>query len=139
MRWAGAHHRFYYSMEQALLLERGFNQPYVGGALKRFLGILEYWHKEYDPKRHNGRIIPILQSSACGKSRLVKELAKQVSGLLHLCCTNDLISLVNCFISSRNALLAFAFEIALIPRLVGLPVIWRLSISLIVTGMSTLR
>lgn len=32
----------------------------------------------YDPKNHNGRVIAILQSSACGKSRLIKELSNKV-------------------------------------------------------------
>lgn len=90
--------RSFYRQEQAYLLEWGFSQPYVGDALERFLEVVHHCHEEYDPKQHYGRVIPILQSSAYKKSRLIKELAKQVSvSLLQesrfgLCSSNENIS-----------------------------------------------
>lgn len=40
-----------YSKEQASLLEKGFNQPYVGGALNRLLEVLDYCHEEYNRQK----------------------------------------------------------------------------------------
>lgn len=57
----------------------GFERKYLGGALTRFIHVLESYKKDYSASKHYGRVIAIVQSSASGKSRLVKELSNIVS------------------------------------------------------------
>ena len=55
-----------------------FNREYKGDFHKLFVGALDDYQKIYDPEKHFGRIIPIIQSSGTGKSRLVREMASEV-------------------------------------------------------------
>ena len=55
-----------------------FSRKYEGDFHKLFVGALDDYEKVYDRKRHFGRVIPIIQASCTGKSRLVRELAYEV-------------------------------------------------------------
>lgn len=55
-----------------------FRTEYRGDAVKSFVRGIDIYGQIYDPERHYGRSIPILQSSATGKSRLVQELGTEV-------------------------------------------------------------
>ena len=55
-----------------------FHREYRGDAVKSFSRGIDVYGRIYDPKRHYGRSIAILQSSATGKSRLVQELGNEV-------------------------------------------------------------
>ncbi|EIM81087.1 uncharacterized protein STEHIDRAFT_150135 [Stereum hirsutum FP-91666 SS1] len=70
------------------LLHAGFQQEYIGGALTRFMTAFELCKADYKPQRHYGRVIPIVQSSGSGKSRLVKELSK-THPLVSVCFRDD--------------------------------------------------
>jgi len=55
-----------------------FHQEYRGGAVESFIEALNTYGKIYKPNKHFGRTIPLIQSSATGKSRLVAEIGKTV-------------------------------------------------------------
>jgi len=55
-----------------------FRLNYQGDFHKLFVQGLDDYEKIYDPKKHFGRIIPVIQSSATGKSRMVKEVGNEV-------------------------------------------------------------
>jgi len=55
-----------------------FGRKYNGDFHKLFVGALDDYQKIYDRRKHFGRIIPFLQSSGTGKSRLVREMAYDV-------------------------------------------------------------
>jgi len=55
-----------------------FSRKYKGDFHKLFVGALDDYQKIYDQQKHFGRIIPIIQSSGTGKSRLVREMAYEV-------------------------------------------------------------
>lgn len=55
-----------------------FTQEYCGLATKDFIASLDIYRKIYDPSQHFGRIIPIVQSSGTGKSRLLVEVNETV-------------------------------------------------------------
>ncbi|OBZ66936.1 hypothetical protein A0H81_13279 [Grifola frondosa] len=57
-------------------LDATFNETYVGDAVMNFVNALTQYDRMYKPLNHYGRIIPFIQSSGAGKSRLVKELAR---------------------------------------------------------------
>jgi DNA helicase TIP49 (TBP-interacting protein) len=65
-------------MQQARRLDGMFRQAYRGQSVRAFLEALPIYHAMYDPKKHFGRCIFILQSSGTGKSRMVKELGNEV-------------------------------------------------------------
>jgi hypothetical protein len=52
----------------------------LGDALTVFVEGLQERHRAYDPAKYQGKIVPIWQSSATGKSRLIAEYAKTVGG-----------------------------------------------------------
>ncbi|KAH9918641.1 uncharacterized protein B0H18DRAFT_937670 [Fomitopsis serialis] len=66
------------SAEQARDLSAAWRQEYRGPALENFLQAMQWYEANYDSSIHHGRTIAILQSSGCGKSRLVDELASKV-------------------------------------------------------------
>jgi ABC-type histidine transport system ATPase subunit len=55
-----------------------FSRQYQGDFHKLFVGALDDYQKLYNPQKHFGRIIPIIQSSGTGKSRLVRQIAYEV-------------------------------------------------------------
>jgi len=55
-----------------------FRQEYRGGAVENFIEALNIYGNMYDPNKYFGRTIPLVQSSATGKSRLVEEIGKLV-------------------------------------------------------------
>jgi hypothetical protein len=55
-----------------------FRTKYRGDAAKSFACGIDDYSKIYDPKKHYGRSIAVLQSSATGKSRMVEELGNEV-------------------------------------------------------------
>ena len=55
-----------------------FTRKYKGDFHKLLVGALDDYQKIYDRQKHFGRIIPIIQSSGTGKSRLVREMAYEV-------------------------------------------------------------
>jgi len=55
-----------------------FGRKYNGNFHKLFVGALDDYQKIYNRQKHFGRIIPFLQSSGTGKSRLVREMAYDV-------------------------------------------------------------
>jgi hypothetical protein len=61
------------------MLNKSFNVRYQGFALTRFLHHVAICAKMYKANVHYGKVIAILQASATGKSRLVKELSNVVS------------------------------------------------------------
>jgi hypothetical protein len=68
-------HTFQYRERHA---ERVFYQAFQGVAHQNFISALDIYDKMYDPKIHFGRIIPLLQSSGTGKSRILDEIGKMV-------------------------------------------------------------
>ena len=82
---------YYCRREQPVLLDQGFRQAYAGSAPTRFMDFLETCERIYDPHRHFGRVVPILQSGASGKSRLVKELSAKVSTAHDACVSKTFI------------------------------------------------
>lgn len=67
-----------YSPDRARDLEEGWHQQYQGTTLEHFLQAMTWYESNYDPVKHYGRIVAIIQSSGSGKSRLVDELALKV-------------------------------------------------------------
>lgn len=59
-------------------LHRVFTSDSKGSAVKDFLVGLDDYEKHYDPLRHHGRSIALLQSSGTGKSKLMHDLNKHV-------------------------------------------------------------
>ncbi|OBZ66843.1 hypothetical protein A0H81_13297 [Grifola frondosa] len=57
-------------------LDATFNETYIGDAVTNFMNALTQYDRMYKPLNHYGRIIPFVQSSGTGKSRLVKELGR---------------------------------------------------------------
>ena len=55
-----------------------FSREYQGESHKLFLRALDDYENIYNPKKHFGRIIPIIQSSGTGKSRMVREIGNEV-------------------------------------------------------------
>ncbi|KAN0062303.1 hypothetical protein ACQY0O_005183 [Thecaphora frezii] len=55
---------------------RSFNSDLHGDVVQRFNDTLSDYEAKFDPKKYYGRIIPIVQSSGTGKSRLVHEMRK---------------------------------------------------------------
>jgi hypothetical protein len=55
-----------------------FNQTYKGDYPKLFVRALNDYEKIYDTRKNFGRIVPIIQSSGTGKSRLVRQMAYEV-------------------------------------------------------------
>ncbi|KAN0062147.1 hypothetical protein ACQY0O_005571 [Thecaphora frezii] len=55
---------------------RSFNSDLHGDVVQRFNDTLSDYEDKFDPKKYYGRIIPIVQSSGTGKSRLVHEMRK---------------------------------------------------------------
>ncbi|KAN0065007.1 hypothetical protein ACQY0O_001457 [Thecaphora frezii] len=55
---------------------RSFNSDLHGDVVQRFNDTLSKYEAKFDPKKYYGRIIPIVQSSGTGKSRLVHEMRK---------------------------------------------------------------
>ncbi|KAN0062160.1 hypothetical protein ACQY0O_005517 [Thecaphora frezii] len=53
---------------------RSFNSDLHGDVVQRFNDTLSDYEDKFDPKKYYGRIIPIVQSSGTGKSRLVHEM-----------------------------------------------------------------
>ncbi|KAN0062111.1 hypothetical protein ACQY0O_005632 [Thecaphora frezii] len=53
-----------------------FNSDLHGDVVQRFNDTLSDYEEKFDPKKYYGRIIPIVQSSGTGKSRLVHEMRK---------------------------------------------------------------
>ncbi|KAN0060846.1 hypothetical protein ACQY0O_007507 [Thecaphora frezii] len=53
---------------------RSFNSDLHGDVVQRFNDTLSKYEAKFDPKKYYGRIIPIVQSSGTGKSRLVHEM-----------------------------------------------------------------
>ncbi|KAN0063447.1 hypothetical protein ACQY0O_003891 [Thecaphora frezii] len=51
-----------------------FNSDLHGDVVQRFNDTLSKYEDKFDPKKYYGRIIPIVQSSGTGKSRLVHEM-----------------------------------------------------------------
>jgi putative ribosome biogenesis GTPase RsgA len=66
------------SRAEAYLAEQ-FGRQYQGSGVETFMEALDGpYTKMYRESTHSGRIIPILQSSGVGKSRLVEELINKV-------------------------------------------------------------
>ena len=59
-------------------LHAKFQGEYKGTAVKELRDSLNHLHANYDGSVHYGRIVPIVNSSGLGKSKLVFELGKQV-------------------------------------------------------------
>jgi len=55
-----------------------FSREYQGDFHKLFVGALDDYQNIYDPRKHIGRIIRIIQSSGTGKSRMVREIGNEV-------------------------------------------------------------
>jgi hypothetical protein len=55
-----------------------FHHAFQGEANRRFIKGLSIYDHIYDSSVHFGRIIPIVQSSGTGKSRLVDEIGHEV-------------------------------------------------------------
>ena len=64
--------------EQVVRLQQMFEQKYEGNAVESFIHGLDVYSDLYEPARHYGHCIALLQSSGTGKSRLVYELGKMV-------------------------------------------------------------
>jgi len=62
-------------VERTRDLKAAWGQKYQGTALESFLQAMRWYEASYDKSIYDGRTIAILQSSGCGKSRLVDELA----------------------------------------------------------------
>lgn len=71
------------SQTRAAMLQLAFETEYEDTALTAFNKAFAYYDRTYHTRNY-GRVIAILQSSACGKSRLVAELAKIVSAVRKL-------------------------------------------------------
>jgi hypothetical protein len=63
---------------KAQRLNAMFRTEYRGNAAKSFALAIDVYSKIYDPKKHHGRSIAVLQSSVTGKSRMVEELGNEV-------------------------------------------------------------
>lgn len=60
-------------------LHNGFEQTFHGPALNRLKeDIADIYQKFYSKSDHYGKMIPLLQSSGTGKSRMMAQLAKEV-------------------------------------------------------------
>jgi hypothetical protein len=69
--------------ERAKRLHSMFGRQYQGNFHKLFVEALNDYEKIYNPGKHFGRIIPIIQSSGTGKSRMVREIGNDVR-FLHI-------------------------------------------------------
>ncbi|KAF8324222.1 uncharacterized protein EI90DRAFT_3076385 [Cantharellus anzutake] len=67
--------------ELRAMLESSFRRNYRGDMPQIFLQALNAYGEMYNADAHYGHSIPILQSSATGKSRLVAEVLKKVPGI----------------------------------------------------------
>ncbi|THH11518.1 hypothetical protein EW146_g8010 [Bondarzewia mesenterica] len=67
--------------EQATRLNLHFHREFKGLAVERFVKTIPHYEAMYDLRKHYGRIIPIVQSSGTGKSRLVEELGYHIPSL----------------------------------------------------------
>jgi hypothetical protein len=71
----------YYRRQFAAWLHGVFtDKPSIGDARVQFLKELQARYHAYDPTKHQGKIIPIWQSDGTGKSRMLSDYAKTVSG-----------------------------------------------------------
>ncbi|KAG6849106.1 hypothetical protein H0H93_011282 [Arthromyces matolae] len=57
-------------------LDQAFRAEYLGGTVSGFCDALKDYRKMYEQRKHYGKVIPIVQSSGTGKSRVVAEVGK---------------------------------------------------------------